>query len=219
MRERVLLWPCLVCAASLLVELPAHWPVAWAGVPASAVQGTLWRGQAARLGDVGPLRWRFQPGQLRAQLWLGYQGQDWHAEVSGWPWHWRGRIEALASAATVTPGYRLAGQWQGQLDLTGRWRRCVDAQGRLQTQALALVAPWSLDLGQGWLQMRCAPDWQLQGALDLEGEHRLDLDASLMARHARLAFAVQPQAALTPLLRGAQWLGPEAAHGERQLRW
>ena len=31
--------------------------------------------------------------------------------------------------------------------------------------------------------------------------------------------ALQPDAALTPLLRGAQWLGPEATAGQRLIRW
>ncbi|QXI42599.1 type II secretion system protein N [Pseudomonas wayambapalatensis] len=214
MRARVLLWPALVCAVTLLVELPAHWLV-----PGRAVSGSLWHGQAEQVGDVGPLSWQWRPWQAQGEIRLGYQGQDWLMRLSGWPWRWRADVEALEAAASVPVAYRLAGHWQGRVNVKGAWRQCVGAEGRLQVNDLALVSPWSLGLGQGWLQMRCAGDWHLQGALALQGQHQLDLDADLLARRAQVRFEVQPDAALTPLLRGAQWLGPEAAKGERQLRW
>lgn len=214
MRARVLLWPALVCAVTLLVELPAGWLV-----PGRAVSGSLWHGQAEQVGDVGPLSWQWRPWRLQAEVRLAYQGQAWLARLSGWPWRWRAEVEALEAAPSVPVAYRLAGQWQGHVRVNGVWRQCDDSEGRLQVSDLALVTPWSLSLGQGWLEMRCAGDWRLQGALALQGQHQLDLDADLLARRARLDFEVQPEAALTPLLRGAQWLGSQAVKGERLVRW
>ncbi|MBA1197703.1 type II secretion system protein N [Pseudomonas plecoglossicida] len=214
MRVRVLLWPALVCAVTLLVELPASWLL-----PGRVVSGSLWQGQAEQVGDVGPLRWQWRPWRMQAEVRLAYQGQAWLARLSGWPWRWRVEVEALEAAPSVPVAYRLAGQWQGRVSVTGSWRQCAGTEGRLQVTDLALVSPWSLQLGQGWLAMHCAGDWRLQGALAQQNQHQIDLDADLLARRARVAFEVQPEAALTPLLRGAQWLGPQAAKGERQVRW
>ncbi|MGG5291146.1 hypothetical protein [Pseudomonas shirazensis] len=214
MRARVLLWPALVCAVTLLVELPAGWLV-----PGRVVSGSLWHGQAEQVGDVGPLSWQWRPWRLQAEVRLAYQGQAWLARLSGLPWRWRAEVEALEAAPSVPVAYRLPGQWQGHVRVNGVWRQCAGSEGRLQVSDLALVTPWSLGLGQGWLEMRCAGDWRLQGALALQGQHQLNLDADLLARRARLGFEVQPEAALTPLLRGAQWLGPQAVKGERLVRW
>lgn len=219
MKARVLLWPLFVFALTLVAEWPARWLAAMAGLPAQGVSGSLWHGEAAQVGDAGALKWQVQPWRLRAQMRLGYQGQDWQLQIAGWPWRWHAQLAALEPTTSVAADYRLAGHWQGRLDIDGAWRRCQHAAGRLQTQSLALVAPWSMALGEGWLQLQCDDDWRVQGALALAGQHRVDLEAFLGARRGRLTFAVQPQAALTPLLRGAQWLGPEASSGERQWRW
>ncbi|HGM5579644.1 TPA: hypothetical protein ACKP22_001317 [Pseudomonas putida] len=214
MSVRMLLWPVLVCVATLLAELPARWLV-----PGRAVSGSLWQGQAEQLGDVGPLSWQWQPWWRQAEIRVGYQGQDWLMRLSGWPWQWRADVEALEATASVPVAYRLVGHWQGRVSVKGAWRQCVGAQGRVQVNDLALVSPWALELGQGWLEMRCANDWRLQGTLALQGQHQLNLDADLLARRAQIAFQVQPDAALTPLLHGAQWLAPEADKGERRLSW
>jgi general secretion pathway protein N len=84
---------------------------------------------------------------------------------------------------------------------------------------LALSQPWSLGLGQGWLEMDCRSGWRLRGQLAQQGQHQLAVDADLPGRRAQLVFELQPEAALTPLLRGAQWLGPQALAGQRDLRW
>jgi len=84
---------------------------------------------------------------------------------------------------------------------------------------LALSEPWSLGLGQGWVEMDCRDGWRLHGQLAQQGQHRLMVDADLLGRRAQVAFELQPDAALTPLLRGAQWLGPQAVSGQRDVLW
>ncbi|WP_236236807.1 type II secretion system protein N [Pseudomonas faucium] len=214
-----LLWAGLVFGAALLVELPASWVARGLGLPGQAVSGSLWQGQAAQLGPVGPLRWAVQPWRLQANVQLGFQGQGWQLLAEGWPWHWRLQVAALGAQATAPSEYRMAGQWQGVLRAQGAWRQCRAGEGRLTVTDLALSEPWSMGLGQGWLDMTCASGWQLRGQLAEQGQHRLALEADLLARRARASFELQADAALIPLLRGAQWLGPQALTGQRDLRW
>ena len=77
----------------------------------------------------------------------------------------------------------------------------------------------SLGLGQGWLEVQCRGGWHVLGQLVQQGQHQLQVDAHLLERQAQVTLALQPDAALTPLLRGAQWLGPEATTGQRLIRW
>ncbi|WP_248917123.1 general secretion pathway protein GspN [Pseudomonas entomophila] len=212
-------WLGLVFCLSLLVELPAVW-LAWlSGLPAQGVVGSLWQGQAMRLGAVGPLRWELRPWRRDAQVWLGFQGQGWRLHAHGWPWHWQAEVEALGAQPSVAQNYRFAGQWQGALHLQGSGRRCSEAQGRIEVNDLALAEPWSLGLGQGGIEMNCADGWHVSGYLAQDGQHRLAVEGDLLARRAQVNIDVQPDAALTPVLRGVQWLGAEALQGQREIRW
>ena len=67
--------------------------------------------------------------------------------------------------------------------------------------------------------MDCRSGWRLRGQLAQQGQHELFVDADLPARRAQVVFELQPEAVLMPLLRGAQWLGPQALAGQRDLRW
>lgn len=84
---------------------------------------------------------------------------------------------------------------------------------------LALSEPWSLGLGQGWIELDCHAGWRLRGQVQQQGQHELKLDADMVRRRAQVAFSLEREAALTPLLRGAQWLGPQALAGQREVRW
>lgn len=212
-------WLGVVFCLSLLVELPAAWLAWMSGLPAEGVIGSLWQGQAMRLGAVGPLRWELRAWRRDAQVWMGFQGQEWRLHASGWPWRWQAVVEALGAQPSVPQGYRLAGQWQGALRLQGRGGRCREAQGRLEVNDLALVEPWSLGLGQGGIEMNCADGWRASGQLSLDGQHRLVVSGDLLARRAQVSVEVQPDAALTPVLRGVQWLGAETLQGQREIRW
>lgn len=219
MSRRGLSWCAAVFMLTLLVELPAAWVAHGLGLPAEGVSGNLWHGQAHQIGPVGPVRWGLLPWRMRADLQLGFQGQAWQLRAQGWPWRWRLEAAALGAQATVRTDYRLAGQWQGGLHLQGSGRQCLSSEGRVSIADLALSEPWSLGLGQGWVEIDCRAGWRLRGQLVQAGQHELKLDADLLRQRAQLAFTVQPAAALTPLLRGAQWLGPEALAGQREMRW
>ena len=212
-------WLVLVFVLTLLVELPANWVARVLGLPMHEVSGNLWHGQAQQLGPVGPLRWRVQPWRLQANVQLGFQGQTWQLRAEGWPWRWRLEAAAAGAQATTQTDYRLAGQWQGALRLQGAGRQCRSSEGRITVTDLALSEPWSLGLGQGWLEMDCRSGWRLRGQLAQQGQHQLAVNADLLARRAQVVFELQPEAELTPLLRGVQWLGPQALAGQRDLRW
>ena len=212
-------WLVLVFVLTLLVELPANWVARTFGLPMHEVSGSLWHGQAQQLGPVGPLRWVVQPWRLQANVQLGFQGQAWQLRVEGWPWRWRLEAAAAGAQATTHTDYRLAGQWQGALRLQGAGRQCRNSEGRITVTDLALSEPWSLGLGQGWLEMDCRSGWRLRGQLAQQGQHELAVDGDLLARRAQVVFELQPEAELTPLLRGAQWLGPQALAGQRDWQW
>lgn len=212
-------WVVLVFVLSVVVELPASWVVRAFGLPGRDASGSLWQGQARQLGPVGPLQWTVQPWRLQANAQLGFQGQAWQLRAEGWPWRWRLTASAAGAQATAPMDYRLAGQWQGVLRIQGAGGRCRASEGRLTVTDLALSEPWSLGLGQGWLEMDCERGWRLHGQLQQQGQHQLAVDADLPGRRAQVVFELQPEAALTPLLRGAQWLGPQALAGQRDLRW
>lgn len=129
----------------------------------------------------------------------------------------RGR--GAGAQPSVAQNYRFAGQWQGALHLQGSGRRCSEAQGRIEVNDLALAEPWSLGLGQGGIEMNCADGWHVSGYLAQDGQHRLAVEGDLLARRAQVNIDVQPDAALTPVLRGVQWLGAEALQGQREIRW
>ncbi|MEG8201738.1 hypothetical protein SE916_21660 [Pseudomonas sp. 5FOS] len=219
MSRKGMAWVVLVFVLSVVVELPANWVVRAFGLPMRDASGSLWQGQARQLGPVGPLHWTVQPWRLQANAQLGFQGQAWQLRAEGWPWRWRLDASAVGAQATVPTDYRLAGQWQGALRIQGAGRQCLTSEGRITVTDLALSEPWSLGLGQGWLEMDCQRGWRLRGQLVQQGQHQLAVDADLPGRRAQVVFELQPEAALTPLLRGAQWLGPQALAGQRDLRW
>ncbi|AVD81899.1 general secretion pathway protein GspN [Pseudomonas sp. SWI6] len=219
MSRRGLLWMALVFGLTVLVELPASWVARASGAALGGVSGTLWHGQAQHWGAVGPLRWTLQPWRLVAIGELGYQGQAWQLRAEGWPWRWRLQVQATGAQATAQADYRLAGQWQGTLTAQGSGLNCQGSAGRLQAVDVAVSAPWSLALGQGSIELDCRAGWHLLGHLALQGQHQVNLDADLMQRTAQVRFQMQPDAALTPVLRGAQWMEAQATSGQRRLRW
>ena len=219
MSRKAVAWVLLVFGLTLLVELPAAWVSCGFDLPMQAARGSLWQGQAQQLGPVGPLRWSVQPWRMQATAQLGFQGQAWQLRAEGWPWRWQLEAKAMGTEATVATDYRLAGLWQGVVRMQGAGRQCLGSQGRVTVTDLALSEPWSLGLGQGWLEMDCRSGWRLRGQLAQQGQHQLVVDADLPARRAQVAFELQPEATLTPLLRGAQWLGQQALAGQKELRW
>ncbi|QHG66712.2 general secretion pathway protein GspN [Pseudomonas putida] len=219
MSRRGLLWCGLVFTLTLLIELPAAWVARGVGLPARDVSGSVWQGQAQQMGPVGPVRWALRPWRMQADAQLGFQGQAWQLRAQGWPWNWRLEAAALSAQATVLTEYRVAGQWQGVLRMQGSGRQCQSSEGRVSVTDLALSEPWSLGLGQGWIEMDCRAGWRLRGQLVQQGQHEMSLEADLEGRRAQVAFNLQNESVLTPVLRGAQWLGPQALAGQREVRW
>ncbi len=219
MSRRAWLWALLVFALTLLVELPARWLLAPLPVPLAGISGSIWQGQAERLGDLGPLRWQWQPWRARAQASAGYQGQRWQLQLAGWPWAWRASLQPTADPQTLATGYRLAGQWQGLIEIKGSGARCLSSEGSVQAPELALLAPWQLELGQARLALDCSTGWKVAGQLSLAGQHQAELAADLLARQARLTGRVEPGAALQPLLVSGQWLAPGGNQVARSIRW
>ncbi|MNG72012.1 hypothetical protein D3C79_304280 [compost metagenome] len=214
-----LAWVVLVFGVTVLADLPAAWLARAFGLPLHDVSGSLWHGQAHQWGAVGPLHWTVQPWRLQAHARLGFQGQAWQLRAQGTAWRWHVEATAAGTQRTAPAAFRLAGQWHGAVQMHGSWRTCRSAQGRITVADLAVSQPWSLALGQGEFEMDCRNGWRLLGQLTQQGQHQISLDADVPGRRAQVAVELQPDAALTPLLRGAQWLGPQATAGQREVRW
>lgn len=219
MNHRGLLWCGLVFTLTLLVELPAAWVAHSVGLSVRDVSGSVWQGQAQQLGPVGPVRWALQPWRMQANVQLGFQSQAWQLRAEGWPWRWTLEAAASGAQATVLTDYRLAGQWRGALRIQGAGYQCLGSEGRLSVTDLAVSEPWSLGLGLGWVEMDCRAGWRLRGQLTQMGQHELKLDADLLAHRATVALDLQPDAELIAVLRGMQWLGPQALSGRKELQW
>lgn len=219
MSRRAALWVVLVFGLTLLLELPASWLARALALPAEGVSGSLWQGEARQVAEVGPLRWRWQPWRLHGQARFGYQGQEWEVQLRGWPWDWHAQLQALGARPGGVSAYRLAGQWKGAIRLQGAGRQCRGAEGRIVVDDLALITPWSLGLGQGWLQVDCSKGWHLAGQLTLAGQHQAALDANLLARQAQLNVELQADAALLPVLRASRWLDTGATRMQRLISW
>ncbi|MGF6591479.1 type II secretion system protein N [Pseudomonas sp. 2835] len=210
-------WFGLVFVLSLLAALPANWLLA--PVAAEGVSGSLWQGQAQRLGPVGPVVWHWQPWRLQAQVELGFQGQSWQVQVAGWPWNWRAAVEPMKRTLTAPSAYRLTGEWSGRIDVQGSGRQCQGSQGEIGVNGLALDAPWSVPLGAGLVRIDCSAGMHLLARLQLQGQHEGELDADLLARRGKLQGEVTTGTALYPLLLAAGWLKTDTPRMSRNLKW
>ncbi|MND52073.1 Bacterial type II secretion system protein N [compost metagenome] len=210
-------WFSLVFSLTVLAGLPARWLLA--PVAAEGVSGSLWQGQAQRLGQVGPVAWHWQPWRLRAQVELGFQGQSWQVKVAGWPWNWSAAVEPLQRTLTMPSSYRLTGEWSGRIDVQGSGRQCRVSQGEIAGRNLALVAPWSVPLGATRVRIDCTAGMHLLAQLQLQGQHQGELDADLLARRGNLQGEVTPGTALYPVLLAAGWLKTDGTRMNRNLRW
>lgn len=215
MSRKGLAWMLLVFGLTLLAGLPARWVGKALPWPVEGVSGSVWRGQALRVGSLGPVSWRLRPGA--AQVEAGYQAQRWNVELAGWPWAWQAAVMPSQPTSSVALAYRLSGQWQGQLQLRGVGGRCVAATGQLWVDELALVAPWSLALGRGEVRVECAQGWRMLAQLGLAGQHQLTLEAGVAG--ATLEGRVEPGAAVYPVLVGGQWLGQGSEALRRTFKW
>jgi general secretion pathway protein N len=219
------LWGALVLSVTLLLQAPAAfylnrlpWPDDWRP---TGVSGSVWNGQADRLGVLHSLSWQLQPWTAPMRLTVGFQQQQWQLSVAGWPWAWRAELAPGQASPQRTPatGFSLDGQWQGRLQIQGRGVTCLSAQGQLQAQNLGLLAPWLLPLGNATIDLQCMAGAQMRGTVVQTGEHRLDWSANLTARQLGIKGQLEAEAALTPLLIQAQWMAVGQRGFSRELKW
>ena len=215
MSRSAVAWMLLVFGLTLLAGLPARWLSSAAPWPVDGVSGSVWQGQAVRVGALGPVSWRLRPWSVQVQA--GFQAQRWRVEVDGWPWAWQATLVPAGPVGHLALPYRLSGEWQGQVQVRGAGGRCVAATGQVWADELALVAPWSLALGRGEVRVECAQGWTLLAQLALAGQHRMTLEAGVAG--ATLAGRIEPGAAVYPVLVGGQWLGQGSEALRRTFRW
>lgn len=212
----------LAFTLTLLVKLPAAWlmqSVVWPpGWRPGQATGTLWQGQVDQLGPLGPLAWQWQPWQGRLQMALGFERQAWHLELVGWPWRWQAILRPGPSAAGIAREYLFDGQWRGELRLAGQGTHCQQAEGELRGDQVALLAPWTLALGEARLTLVCDKHLQVQAEIQRSGEHHLNARLETGIGRVMLSGQVQAGAALRPPLVQAGWLKKEAQTFEAQLR-
>lgn len=211
----------LVFALTLLLNVPASWvlrAVDWSpGWQPEQVSGSLWQGRIERLGVFGPLSWQLRPLHRQLQLDAGLQQQAWALRVDGWPWHWQARLQPGAAKSSARSEYLLDGQWQGALQLDGRGSRCVDSQGELRGQQLAMLAPWPLTLGSARITLNCQQDLHLLAEIERAGEHRLQARLEPAPQRLQISGQLAPDAALTPLLVQAGLLKAGAVQFEKHF--
>lgn len=211
----------LAFALTLLCNLPASWllrGVDWPpGWQPEQVSGSLWHGRIERLGVVGPLSWQLRPWQRQLQVDADLQQHAWALRVQGWPWDWQARLQPRSAVATARSEYLLDGQWQGALQIDGRGSRCVDSQGELGGQHLAMLAPWSLALGSARITLNCQQGLQLLADIERAGEHRLQARLAPAQQRLQLSGQLQPDAAITPLLVQAGLLKAGAGQFEKRF--
>lgn len=117
----------LVFCLTLLAGLPARWLFKAAPWPAQGVAGSVWQGQAGRIGDVGPLSWQVRPWAVQVQA--GYQGQRWGLVLRGWPWDWQASVMPQGPASRVASAYRLGGGVVGATGTEWAWRAVRERAG------------------------------------------------------------------------------------------
>ncbi|MCG7601622.1 hypothetical protein MHM84_17790 [Halomonas sp. McH1-25] len=181
------LWRGLAAASValiFLVTLALYWPLpvlaSWVkddggiGIGWQGVEGRLLDGHIERLSfapqgafplAVGPVNWQVTwPGRL--DLTLGEPARAWTltASLDGMAVDWQlegGSLQAIdTSQLPLSP----AGDWLGKLVVTTQGQRCIRAQGGLTSNALRLLTPDPVSLGQARLTLGCDDDgyrWQL----------------------------------------------------------
>lgn len=214
MSRAIVAWAVGVFALTVLVQVPAAfvarqlgWPVGW---QPEGVSGSLWDGRAARIGALGPVQWRLRPWAQDVQLNLGFQQRTWRLSIHGWPWRWQAQLAPRSTGTHTATLFVLDGEWEGHLQINGAGRSCRSTQGTLLGHDLALLSPWTVNLGNTRIQLQCTKGLRLLAQLQLDAEHSLKLDVDPQGQRARLDGHVEPGAALTPLLVQARWLQPTA---------
>jgi general secretion pathway protein N len=225
MRRGLTLWGLAVFCVLVLLGSPAafwvrgfSWPAGWAP---QGVSGTLWQGQAQRMGQLSALSWSLSPS-LDGVLgeWRGVALEhQWQLRLKGWPWAWNARLEALGHVPQAATAVRVAGNWQGHVQVHGAGAHCVNSEGELFAPRLALLAPWGMPLGAARLSLDCQASVRLKASLLQPGMHQLGFDGDLPARRAALSGDFEEASELAALLRQFGLLQSTQRHFAKTLDW
>jgi general secretion pathway protein N len=127
--------------------------------------------------------------------------------LSGWPWQWRADLAGGDLRWLRAPGSALlAGRLMGEVRLAGSWRRCLAASGSWQGDALQVLVPRRLVLGEARLQVDCHTAPWLQGVFERSGQHRLELRLSLANWRGQVRGTAQPGSEIASMLQDIGWL-------------
>lgn len=225
MRRALALWGVAVFLVALLLGSPAAfwlgglpWPPGWAP---QSVSGTLWQGQAQHLGQLSALRWSLAPTLAggRAELRGVALEQQWRLQLDGWPWAWTARLDTLGNGPQADTPVRLAGDWQGHIQLRGARATCLSSEGNLSVARLDLLAPWGMPLGAARVDLDCQTGIRLRASLLRPGAHRLGFEGDLLARHGTLSGDFEAQSELAALVRQFGLMAPAERQFARALDW
>ena len=208
------LFACLIFVLGCLL----YWPAAdWLPrllppqVTPVGLQGSLLGGGMQRLawpgGGAGPWQWHLRwPGKL--QVTVGEpEGAPWGMSLSGWPWQWRADLAGGDLRWLQAPGSTLlAGRLTGDVRLAGSWRRCQAASGSWQDDALQVLVPRRLALGEARLQVDCQTAPWLQGVFERGAQHQLEIRLSLANWRGQVQGTAQPGSEIAPVLQSIGWL-------------
>ncbi len=208
------LFACLIFVLGCLL----YWPAAdWlprllpTQVTSVGLQGSLLGGGMQRLawpgGGAGPWQWHLRwPGKL--QVTVGEpEGAPWGMNLSGWPWQWQADLAGGDLRWLQAPGSALlAGRLTGEVRLAGSWRRCQAASGSWQGDALQVLVPRRLALGEARLQVDCQTAPWLQGVFERGTQHHLEIRLSLANWRGQVQGTAQPGSEIALVLQSIGWL-------------
>lgn len=208
------LFACLIFVLGCLL----YWPAAdWLPrllppqVTPVGLQGSLLGGGMQRLawpgGGAGPWQWHLRwPGKL--QVTVGEpEGAPWGMNLSGWPWQWQADLAGGDLRWLQAPDSALlAGRLTGKVRLAGSWRRCQAASGSWQGNALQVLVPRRLALGEARLQVDCQTAPWLQGVFERGAQHQLEIRLSLANWRGQVQGTAQPGSEIAPVLQSIGWL-------------
>ncbi|OEC33828.1 general secretion pathway protein N [Pseudomonas cuatrocienegasensis] len=205
MKRWAILWAVAVFSGALLLGAPVSFWARWVNWPdgwqPQALSGSLWQGQAAQLGPLGPVSWQLALVGPRAEVRAGALQRQWHLQIEGWPWQWQARLKDAGSLVTPEQPFSLEGDWQGHIEVSGRGRRCLSSTGSLRATQLDLLAPWTMPLGQAELTLDCQDHTHLLARLERAGQHQIAVDVQLAARTTEIDGRVASNSQLSGLLR------------------
>lgn len=223
MKRWLAVWALIVFVIIVALGSPAAFWARWVdwpdGLQPQSISGTLWNGQAQQIGPLGPVSWQLKLAGPGADVQVGALQRRWLVTLQGWPWQWQASLRDGGSTTTPEQPIRLEGQWDGQIDISGRGQACLSSSGSLTAPQLDLLAPWAMPLGQGELRLDCSESPRLHARLKQPGQHRFELEADLSARTTALSGTAAKAPELGGLLRQFSLLGQGQDTFQTRFNW